>query len=960
MLKKHAWWLLPLFLIIACGRVKEFPNGKDFSVQPMTPANYVNPFIGTGGHGHTYPGATSPFGLVQLSPDTRLEGWDGCGGYHYSDSSIYGFSHTHLQGTGVADYCDILFMPTNYKIKVADTWKDAYKSKFNHRTEKAHAGYFSVLLEDYDIKAELTTTTHTGLHHYTFAKGDSCRLFIDMMHRDELYYYDIGTDGDTAVWGYRVSKGWANEQHCYFYAVFSKPFKELTQLDISYPEKDSSGKTTTVFEQVQVFSLAFGQLDELDIRVGISGTDVEGAKKNLYAEAPIANFDHYVSKSFQDWNNTLSKTPLNETNADELSKYYTALYHCYTVPNTWSDVDGRYRGMDNKIHQAQGYTRYTVFSLWDTFRAYHPLMSTIEPERTRDWIHTFLHMYEERKELPVWELAANETYCMIGYHSVPVIYDAYMRGIRDFDTQLALDAMIASATGPQDEKKRYEELGYVPSDEFSESVSKTLEFAYDDWCIAQFAKELGEMKVYERFIRRSQNWKNVFDPETKFMRPRRNGGFPTPFDPYQVDFNFTEANSWQYSFFVPHDIETLIQFHGGAESFYQNVDALFNAKQQTTGREQSDITGLIGQYAHGNEPSHHAAMLYHYGIAPTKNAKDKTTQLVEKICDELYTNSPDGLCGNEDCGQMSAWYVLAKHGFYPLCPGNPTFIDFRSDDKKNQPARIGAHAILAEEKIKSVVNDHLILPQPIIHGGQQSFRDSLNIHITCADPQAQVELFIHRESVDPSTGETIISTTLHQFTQSYQERLYTKEHDKKFRLEAKAIDKNGRESNTSKAEFFKKDNHIQLTSLTTYNNQYTGGGPDALVDGIRGGGDFRTGPWQAWQGQDVEMIVDLGKSRPITTVGLGCLQEIKSWIWFPSQIDIYFSQDGQTFSSAGYIKNDKPLDDYKPQTFDFTKNTRGVARYVKLIARPAFQYIPTWHLGAGGTPWIFADEIIIR
>lgn len=961
MLKKTAWWFFPLFLLLSCGIVKEFPNESDFEPIKFNPIHYVNPFIGTGGHGHTYPGATSPFGMVQLSPDTRLEGWDGCGGYHYSDSMIYGFSHTHLQGTGVPDYCDILFMPTNYHIKVADTWKDAYKSKFKHESERAHAGYYSVHLDDYNIQAELTTTTRTGIHHYTFAKGDSCRLFIDMMHRDELYYYDIGTEGDSVVWGYRVSKGWANEQHCYFYAVFSKPFKELTQLDISYPLTDSTGKKSTVFEQVQVFSLAFGKLDDLTVRVGISGTDVEGAKKNLYAEAPVPNFNHYVEKSAQEWETTLSKTPIAANDWNEYVKYYTALYHCYTVPNTWSDVDHRYRGMDNKIHVADGYTRYTVFSLWDTFRAYHPLMSTIEPEKTRDWIQTFLHIYQERGELPVWELAANETYCMIGYHSVPVIYDAYMRGVRDFDHQIALEAMIASATGPQDEKRRYEELGYVPSDEFSESVSKTLEFAYDDWCIAQFAQEIGDVKTYQRFIQRSQNWKNVFDPETKFMRPRRNGGFPTPFDPYQVDFNFTEANSWQYSFFVPHDIETLADYHGGEDQFYHDVEALFSAKNQTTGREQSDITGLIGQYAHGNEPSHHAAMLYRYGSAGVRGNQDKAREQNNKICNELYSNSPDGLCGNEDCGQMSAWYVLAKHGFYPLCPGNPTFLDLRSDENKNKPAMIGNHPVLAADRIVSRVNDYLIIPQPIIHGGQQSFRDSLTLHVTCADPTAKVELTIERNYEDPTTGDRLSTVTIDEFSKGWTNVLTSHgEEHLKFLVKAEASSTNGTSSKTSTAMFIHKDNHTQLIALSPYNNQYTGGGPDALVDGIRGGNDFRTGPWQAWQGRDVEMIVDLGSSRPITTIGLGCLQEIKSWIWFPSQIDIYLSDDGVNFRSAGYIKNEKPQDDYKPQTNDFVKNMRGVGRYIKLIAHPAFQTIPAWHLGVGGTPWIFADEIIIR
>ncbi|MFM7730456.1 MAG: GH92 family glycosyl hydrolase, partial [Flavobacteriales bacterium] len=626
-----------LLMLNACRRpcIGTFETTARTSSPSMNPSMWVNPFIGTGGHGHTYPGATVPFGMVQLSPDTRLEGWDGCGGYHYDDHEIYGFSHTHLQGTGVPDYCDILFMPTNHDLKrKGDHWNEVYKSAFRHKTEKAFPGYYKVDLDDYHIQAQLTATPHVGIHQYTFQQGDSCRLFLDMMHRDDLRIYDLQTHGDTAISGYRISRGWAREQHCYFYAVFSQPFHDLTQLDISYAEKDSvTGQKRTVFEQVQVFSMAFHPTEKLMIKVGLSGVDMEGAKNNLYAEAKHWMFDKYVADALQQWDDKLSKLPLTKPDAtdEELANFQTALYHCYTVPNIWSDVDHRYRGEDNKIHTANGYHRYTVFSLWDTFRAYHPLMSELEPQVTRDWIQTFLEIYRERGELPVWELAANETYCMIGYHSVPVIWDAYTRGITDFDLNLALEAMVASATGPQEEKLAYDSLGYVPADRFSESVSKTLEFAYDDWCIAQMAKELNRMDVYDRFIRRSQSWKNLFDPNTGCMRPRRNGGFPEPFDPYQVDFNFTEANAFQYALFVPHDIQTLIEYHGGNAAFEKWLDQLFSASTQTTGREQSDITGLIGQYAHGNEPSHHMAFLYQAIGKP-----EKTNALVDRICRELY------------------------------------------------------------------------------------------------------------------------------------------------------------------------------------------------------------------------------------------------------------------------------------------------------------------------------------
>jgi len=954
-------YILVLFILLGCSGSQVITSNGDNSPQTkptFTPFETVNPFIGTGGHGHTYPGATVPFGMVQLSPDTRLEGWDGCSGYHYSDSIVYGFSHTHLQGTGVADYCDILFMPTNHKLKVAEKWNDAYKSSFSHKKEEASPGYYKVHLDDYNIDAEFTTTERTGIHKYNFAQGDSCRLFIDMMHRDELRYYDIQTSGDTAVFGYRVSKGWAEEQHCYFYAVFSKPFHDFTQLDISYDEKNQDGQRKIVYEQVQVFSMLFDPTDEITVKVGISGVDCEGAKANLYAEAPHWDFDLYRKQARSKWEACFEKARIEESDFDEMAKYYTALYHCYTVPNLWSDVDGRYRGEDKKIHTAKGYKRYTVFSLWDTFRAYHPLMSELEPEITRDWIVTFLEIFKQRGELPVWELAGNETYCMIGYHSVPVILDAYRRGITDFDHQLALRAMVTSATGPQEEKRAYDLYGYVPSERFSESVSKTLEFAYDDWCIAQFAKDLGDMKTYERFIIRAQNWKNIFDPETGFMRPRRNGGFPSPFDPYQVDFNFTEANSWQYSFFVPHDILTLMEYHGGQRAFSNKVEELFHAAPKTTGREQSDITGLIGQYAHGNEPSHHAAFLYNYGAPCYEPSCYATKKTVDQIMKEMYTNAPDGLCGNEDCGQMSAWYVLAKNNLYSLCPGNPEFVTFQPYAAQKSEHTIGTkHIVEASETINSRIEDFLIVPAPVILGPQTSFANEAKISSFCTDTLASAELLVITGFDDPQTGELNETHQMHPF-KNKTEGTYKSE--KNIEVTASATREGYLPSKEVHALYRRNNMNMTMMSSTPYDNQYTGGGTNAMIDGVHGGEDFRTGAWQGWRGTNAEMIVDLGTEKPITTVGVSCLEEIKSWIWFPSLIEVSFSHDGKTFGSPIKITHEEPTDSYVPRVKEFTTNVRASGRYVKFTIHPAFTSIPSWHLGAGDKCWIFADELIVK
>ncbi len=938
MKKRHLLYFAMLTSIYSCSLLNNTGSSGIKSI-----ADYVNPLIGTDAHGHTYPGATVPFGMVQLSPDTRLDGWDGCSGYHYSDSVIYGFSHTHLQGTGVSDYGDILFMPTNYKTKRADTWQDAYKSSFKKSTEKASAGYYSVQLEDYNIRTELTATERVGIHKYTFAKGDSCRLFIDMMHRDYLKYYDIMTIGDTAVFGYRVSKAWADEQHCYFYAVFNKPFKNYTQLDISYEEKnEETGKTSNVIEQVQVFSLSFDPTDELMVKVGISGTDINGAQNNLYTEAPHWNFEQYKAAAKAKWEQALSRAPIIEKNNNELSKYYTALYHCYTVPNLWSDVDGRYRGMDNTIHSGKGYDRYTVFSLWDTFRAYHPLMSTLEPERTRDWIRTFLDMYLERGELPVWELAANETYCMIGYHSIPVIVDAYMRGIRDFDHLLALEAMKNASNGPQKEKEAYVKYGYVPSDKFSESVSKTLEFAYDDWCIAVFAKEIGDTVTHRDYIRRAQNWKNVFDPKTKFMRPRKNGGFIEPFDPYQVDFNYTEANSWQYSLFVPHDIATYIDIIGGKDSLENWLDRLFNASSQTTGREQADITGLIGQYAHGNEPSHHAAFLYQF-----TNKPEKTKQYVNRIMKDFYTNTPDGLCGNEDCGQMSAWYVLARNNAYSFLPGNPQFIAV--DNHPNSFSNLNFPT--ASNYIPNRITNNIITPNPIIQGPQMPFTDSTEVVIYCADKDARIDVTFHYHNKETNLYSQVTDSFI-------GEKKFIIADDVTIKATAKS--NHAIESKRETCVIKKRNGLRKIVSLPELDNQYTGGGRDALVDGVRGGEDFKTGGWQGFHGKDLEVVIDLGKKEDIHQVTLSCLEDTRSWIWFPSNVEVLISDDGIHYTHVGKAMNLKPTETENIQQKDFSIPVNKQVKFIKVIAKPAFETIPSWHLGAGGKPWIFADEIIIE
>lgn len=916
-----------LFILSLSIFILQSANGQEKNL-----TSFVNPFIGTDAHGHTYPGATVPFGMVQLSPDTRLEGWDGCSGYHYSDSIIYGFSHTHLQGTGVSDYGDILFMPTNGKTVQAGLWRDAYKSSFSHASEKASPGYYKVRLDNYNINVELTTTERTGIHKYQLAPKDTCRLFIDMMHRDELLYYDIQTIGDTVVYGYRVSKGWAEEQHCYFYAVFSKPFLGMDQLMQSTDGVNENGERNIVYEEVQVFSLLFApdKKNELIVKVGISGTDVEGAKYNLWNEAKGWNFDSFKNNANKKWEAQLKKLPIKSDDQDHLVNYYTALYHCCTTPNLWSDVDGRYRGMDGQIHIAADYNHYTVFSLWDTFRALHPLFTAIEKERTGHFIQSFLSMYQQRFALPVWELAANETNCMIGYHSASVIADAWAKGIQNFDQNLAMEALIGSSLNSE-EKMAYYNLGYVPSENFSESVSKTLEFAYDDWCIGMFAKMTGNDGAYEEYMERSQNWKNLFDPETKFFRPRRNAGFIEPFDPYQVNFNFTEANAWQYRLFVPHDIETLIDFHGGKDSFRKALNAMFSAKTTTTGREQADITGLIGQYVHGNEPSHHMASLYNY----VDDNYDKSFEMTQRIMKEMYKPTPDGLCGNEDCGQMSAWYVLASHNLYSTTPGAKQWVQTGPTDSTF--LSLGIRSSIAP---RSRNTSDAILSLPIVSAKSQAFTDSLLITLSHIEPGAYFSSYF--TDADGKVRELRGKQFYIHSTGTVTTRAIFGE----------------QQSKDINATFYKRNSSLKITLTNQPDPQYTGNAQDALVDELRGSNDFRTGSWQGFRGQTLEAVIDLGKVQQINSITLSTLRDIKSWIFHPVSIEYYISKDGKEYFAAGYHEDDE-WDNYYAEVREWQSTPNAQARYIKVVAKPLMN-IPAEHLGAGQAGWIFADEIIIK
>ncbi|MCU4154765.1 GH92 family glycosyl hydrolase [Carboxylicivirga sp. A043] len=657
---KRLWPVLLLTVLLsACN------NKKDFT-------QYVDPFIGTGAHGHTYPGAQVPFGMVQLSPDTRNdESWDGCGGYHYSDSSIIGFSHTHLSGTGVSDYGDVLLMPIMGELKLETGTSDAphtgYRSIFSHDSEVAKPGYYSVYLDDYQVKAELTAGKRVGYHRYTFDEGGVVQMMLDLIHRDPVINAGLSVTGDRTIVGERRSKYWAGDQRLYFAIEFSKPFLSV---DIYNEQKRIQGEKSVEGKALQSVINFQVQADEkLEVKVALSMVSTEGAVANLQHEATDINFDQAYDLAKAEWQEKLGKIEVEGGTLKEKRNFYTALYHSLLTPNLSQDVDGSYRGMDGKVHKAEGFTNYTVFSLWDTFRTLHPLLTIIEPELTNDFVKCLVQKSKEYGELPMWELASNDTRCMIGYHAVSLITDAYAKGIRDYDLEEVYAEMRRTAMLDKRGMKDYRTLGYVPSNKSSQGVSKTLEYAYNDWCVAQVAQALGKKADYHYFMNRSKNYRNIYDPSTGFMRGKMaDHSWVKEFDPMAVGYNYTEGNSYQYSLFVPHDVVGLTELLGGQKELEKWLDRLFETDMAYELEEGTDVTGLIGQYAHGNEPSHHMAYLYNHAAAPWK-----TQFMARHIMATQYNDSPAGLCGNEDCGQMSAWYVMSAMGLYPDNPGSPYY-----------------------------------------------------------------------------------------------------------------------------------------------------------------------------------------------------------------------------------------------------------------------------------------------
>ncbi|HUF04811.1 MAG TPA: GH92 family glycosyl hydrolase [Aridibacter sp.] len=1064
------------------------------------PARWVDPFIGTGGHGHTFPGATMPFGMVQLSPDTRIDNWDGSSGYHYSDDIIYGFSHTHLSGTGIPDYCDILFAPyiNDYYFWEAspENTKMGFASKFSHENEKAEPGYYSVKLDDEDILAEMTATERVGFHRYTFPKGTKeAKIALDLEWRDEVLDSELRIVGDRRVEGFRRSRSWAKDQIVYFSAEFSKPIDETSEI-IQRVDQGSQNQTIRPGESTQVdgtlkanFRFKTSDNKPLLLKVGLSAVSIEGARKNLEAEVPHWDFDKVRKEARDAWNKELSKIEVSGGTDAEMTNFYTALYHTMIAPNVYNDVDGNYRGMDRKIHNiadefripsskfqvpsskpqngdlttgpqfeseslnfepgtwnsmAEPSRHYTVFSLWDTFRATHPLYTIIDEKRTVEFINTFIRMYEQGGKLPVWELAANETDTMIGYHAVSVIADAMAKGIDGFDYEKAYEAAKHSSELDIEGLDAFRKRGYISMEDEQESVSRTLEYAYNSYCLHVIAERLLDKKYPQtmqtamrsfnprsadpifresrHFLYQARFYKNLFDTETGFMRPKRNGDWIAPFSPNEVTFHFTEANSWQYTFFVPHDVGGLIRLFGGKENFAKKLDELFTTDSKLEGRDQPDITGLIGQYAHGNEPSHHIAYLYNFAGQPWK-----TQFYVRKIMDEFYKPTPDGLIGNEDCGQMSAWYVLSALGFYPVSPGeaypafsllpppsfdspysigSPIFDEARiklENGKEfvirtkgqgpyiksmhmggkpltypvltHQTIKRGGVIVfeMSREPVKSwftedqqstlsrwTVDYHFVPPTVPRISGQRVFTGDQTISISLAEPFEISRQWPSNRQIGPKDYEVFYTTDGSEPDPEMNKYEGAFKITETTTVKARTFSSRFMHSQTVEATFHKMPHDWDVEIKSKYSNQYTGGGPKGLIDGLRGTTNFASGEWQGYQGQDFEAVIDLKRPTKISKLGGGFLQVARSWIWMPRSVSFEISDDGKTWRKAAEIETDFPEREMEHTIRDYVKQIDPVtARYVRVKA-VNFGKIPAWHPGAGFDAYIFVDEVIIE
>ena len=842
------------------------------------------------------------------------------------------------------------------------------------------------------IEAEMTVTERAGFHRYTFTKEGLSHILIDLKHGlgDRTTESWVEINGKREIVGMRRSTGWAKNQVIYFVAQFSESLESAGILENGILLQDSQKSKGTDLKTFASFK--FSPRSQLLVKVAISAVDVEGARKNLEKELPGWNFDKVRQSAKKRWEKMLSVISVKGGTESEKTNFYTALYHSLIAPNVFNDVDGRYRGADLDIHQLPpNRSMYTVFSLWDTFRAAHPLFVLLYPDIATELVRTLLVKYEEGDLLPVWELAGNETGTMIGYHSIPVIADAYAKGLTNFDVETAFDAMKASAEANHLGLEFYKKKGYIPIDRENEGVSKTLEYAYDDWCIAKMAGNLDKLHDRENYMRRAMNYRQVFDSETKFMRGKKGGQWEPSFDPFAVTSSYTEANAWQYTYFVPHDISGMMEMMGGEKEFIDRLDDLFSASTDLSGRHQPDITGLIGQYAHGNEPSHNFAYLYNYAGKPWK-----TQNITRQIMDNLYHTGRDGLPGNEDCGQMSAWYVFSALGFYPVTPGEDIYVlgtpifdeatihmqngnsftiqalGSSSENRYIQKASLGSTAFhqsyllhstitaggtldlkMGNKPNQSWATDHSqrpvsamnidIVANPVFDYKERGFLDSMTVSISTPTSGAIIHYTI--DGSKPSKTSPI-----------YKTPILIK---KTSQIQALAVKPEYLPSYVEDVTFTQIPYKVSVTYKQQYSHLYTAGGNNGLFDGVRGA----INAWGSWQGfheVDFDVVIDLGELRDINKIKTTFLQNYGSWIWLPKSVVFSVSSDGSNFTSLGRQTHDVPLERDGSFTKDFMQSIESNnIRYIKIYAENV-KTCPDWHPGAGGKTWIFVDEVVIE
>ena len=946
----------------------------------------INPFIGTGGHGHTHPSAQAPFGMIQLGPNTRYDGWDGCSGYHYTDSAMYGFTCTHLSGTGVSDYGDLLMLPYSTPTKEGD------HIKFFKEDEHAQAGYYACILDD-GTRIEATAGERIGKLRLHYPPNSSPGIMVDLNFRDRVLKQDFSALGNGKFEGRRISEGWAREQHFYF------------GFEVS-PAPDSVWKLSP---GVYWLALPDGTVNA-EVSIGMSGTSEEGAWKNYHGESAERDFEEIFTETQDKWEKELAKSKVKSALPNQRAIYATALYHAYSVPNLWSDVDGSYRGQDNVIYRDTVNRHYTVFSLWDTYRTAHPLYTITQPERTQEFVYGMLDMYKQRGRLPIWELAGNETDCMIGYHSVSVLADAIAKGYHT-DTALTLEAMRATAEMDVFGLGAYQESGFLSIEDESESVSKTLEYAYDDACIAWTAQRFEDWNTYMAYDQRSSAYRSLIDPESGYVRPRTNGDFYSPYNPREVNNHFTEANAFQYSFSPVHDIEgwmeVLTNFRGGRENWNNLprkkqkllvksrhdvledlLDGLFYASSHTTGRDQADITGLIGQYAHGNEPSHHIAYLYN----ATNNPR-RTSYWVHRILGSQYQNAPDGLSGNEDCGQMSAWYVMASMGMYPLVPGKPEYqISTPWWDAIHLELPNGKELDITVEDVGTYIMDYdrgdsvqvpfqkrYFTHEELLEGGQWKVKRGdepsdwgkvYRYATKMKNPTPPAPIVRVPRTFTGTAQVEIIPTGQYDLWQyhSYENVKWKKDRKGRVRI-GPAYDNGfvtaitphfGYGNHVAKAVFSKRDDNLEAAWVVGHASpQYTAGGPEAMVDGITGDTDWRKGHWVGVQGHDATLEINLKKSKQVQTVHVGILKDIRAWIAAPQKVEVQVLYEGDDqWHFFGAMEMDNPLGQEEAVRHDVVlSNPRtDLVKAIRITYTNAGR-LQDWHPGAGYQSYFFMDEV---